>query len=72
MSEPSAQRRLRSYAASAFGRSGLSDEQVARLRGPIGLDLGGRQPAEIGLAILAEMTAVRYGGLTARDSATGR
>ncbi|MBA3444573.1 MAG: XdhC family protein [Gemmatimonadales bacterium] len=53
-------------------QSGLSDEQVARLRGPIGLDLGGRQPAEIGLAILAEMTAVRYGGLTARDSATGR
>ncbi|HEU4648011.1 MAG TPA: XdhC/CoxI family protein [Gemmatimonadales bacterium] len=41
---------------------GITDEQLARLRGPIGLDLGGRQPAETALAILAEMTAARYGG----------
>jgi xanthine dehydrogenase accessory factor len=40
---------------------GLTEEQIARLHGPIGLDLGGRQPAEIALAILAEMTSVRYG-----------
>ena len=46
--------------------SGLSEAQVARLHGPIGLDLGGRQPAEIALSILAEMTAVRYGGKAAR------
>ncbi len=46
--------------------SGLSDAQVARLHGPIGLDLGGRQPAEIALAILAQMTAVRYGGRVER------
>ncbi|HEU4588467.1 MAG TPA: XdhC/CoxI family protein [Gemmatimonadales bacterium] len=42
--------------------AGITDEQLARLRGPIGLDLGGRQPAETALAILAEMTAARYGG----------
>lgn len=41
--------------------AGLTDEELARLRGPIGLDLGGRQASEIALAILAEMTAVRYG-----------
>jgi xanthine dehydrogenase accessory factor len=41
--------------------AGFSEDQVARVHGPIGLDLGGRQPAEIALAILAEMTAVRYG-----------
>lgn len=41
--------------------AGLSDSELARLRGPIGLDLGGRRPAETALAILAEMTAVRYG-----------
>lgn len=41
---------------------GLTPEQIGRLHGPIGLDLGGRQPAETALAILAEMTAVRYGG----------
>lgn len=46
--------------------AGLSDAQVGRLHGPIGLDLGGRQPAEIALAILAEMTAVRYGGKAER------
>jgi xanthine dehydrogenase accessory factor len=41
---------------------GFTEAEVARLRGPIGLDLGGRQPAETALAILAEITAVRYGG----------
>jgi xanthine dehydrogenase accessory factor len=46
--------------------AGLTDDQVARLHGPIGLDLGGRQPAETALAILAEMTAVRYGGSAQR------
>jgi xanthine dehydrogenase accessory factor len=45
---------------------GQSEEQIARLHGPIGLDLGGRQPAETALAILAEMTAVRYGGSARR------
>ena len=41
--------------------AGLTEAQIGRLHGPIGLDLGGRQPAETALAILAEMTAVRYG-----------
>jgi xanthine dehydrogenase accessory factor len=40
--------------------AGLGEEQVARLRGPIGLDLGGRAPAETALAILSEMVAARY------------
>jgi xanthine dehydrogenase accessory factor len=40
---------------------GFTAEDLARLHGPIGLDLGGRQPAETALAILAEMTAMRYG-----------
>ncbi len=40
---------------------GLSEVQVARMHGPIGLDIGGRQPPETALSILAEMTAVRYG-----------
>ncbi len=48
---------------------GFSAAEIARLHGPIGLDLGGRQPAEVALAILAEMTAVRYGRA---DGQTGR
>lgn len=46
--------------------AGFDDAQIARVHGPIGLELGGRQPAETALAILAEMTAVRYGGAAAR------
>ncbi|HYN69358.1 MAG TPA: XdhC family protein [Candidatus Eisenbacteria bacterium] len=42
--------------------AGVSEAQIARLRGPIGLDLGGRGAAEIALAILAEIVADRYGG----------
>ncbi len=40
---------------------GFTEEDLARVHGPIGLDLGGRAPAETALAIMAEMTAVRYG-----------
>jgi xanthine dehydrogenase accessory factor len=42
--------------------AGLSESQLAQIRGPIGLDLGGREPAETALAILAEIVAVRRGG----------
>jgi len=48
--------------------SGFSPEEIARLHGPIGLDLGGRHPGEIALAILAEITAVRHGRASARAS----
>jgi xanthine dehydrogenase accessory factor len=40
---------------------GFREDDLARVHGPIGLDLGGRSPAETALAIMAEMTAVRYG-----------
>ncbi len=39
----------------------VSADEVARLRGPVGLNLGGKTPPEIALAIVAEMTAVRRG-----------
>jgi len=39
----------------------LSESEIARLHGPVGLFLGSKTPPEIALAILAEMTAVRHG-----------
>lgn len=40
---------------------GYDDEAVGRVYGPIGLDLKGREPAEIALSVMAEITAVRRG-----------
>jgi xanthine dehydrogenase accessory factor len=45
--------------------AGVTEEQLAHLHGPIGLDLGGREPAETALAILAEIVAARRGGSAA-------
>lgn len=42
-------------------QQGFTEEQLAKIYGPVGLDLGGRSTEETALAILAEITAVRYG-----------
>ena len=42
--------------------AGVGEPDIERLRGPIGLDLGGKAPAETALAIMAEVVATRYGG----------
>jgi xanthine dehydrogenase accessory factor len=42
-------------------RAGLSEAQVARLHGPIGIRLGAQTPEEIALAIMAEIVAERNG-----------
>jgi xanthine dehydrogenase accessory factor len=46
----------------ALRSEGFTEEQLARVHGPIGLDLGSRGAEETALGILAEITAVRFGG----------
>jgi len=43
---------------------GYSKEQLGRIHGPIGLPLGGRSPAEIAVAILAQVIQSRHQALS--------
>ncbi|WP_459546506.1 XdhC family protein [Nocardia sp. X0981] len=61
-----AERRARLRAA------GLGDAELARLRSPIGLELGGRTPEETAIAIGAEIVALRNGGSGRSLSVTRR
>ncbi|MCD5419665.1 XdhC family protein [Rhodococcus pyridinivorans] len=42
--------------------TGLTEEELARLSSPIGLDLGARTPEETAVSIAAEIIALRWGG----------
>ena len=50
---------------------GISDDQLARIAAPIGLDLGGLTAEETALSIVAEVVAVRNGREGGRLSAAG-
>ncbi len=41
---------------------GLTDAELARLRSPIGLDLGARTPEETAVSVAAELIQLRWGG----------
>jgi len=41
---------------------GTSEDRIRAVHAPIGLDLGGRTPAEIALAVMAELSMERFGG----------
>ncbi len=52
-------RRTHAARLARLRRAGFDDRQLARIHGPVGLDIGARGPGEIALAILAELVAVR-------------
>lgn len=41
--------------------AGLTDRDLAKLRAPIGLDLGGKAPFEVAVAVIGEIMATRHG-----------
>ncbi|MEU5890993.1 XdhC family protein [Streptomyces sp. NPDC047461] len=50
--------------------AGLTDRELARLRSPVGLDLGARTPEEVAVSVAAEIVALRWGGTGAPLTAT--
>ncbi len=41
---------------------GMTDQEIARMSSPVGLDIGARSPEETAVSILAEVIARRWGG----------
>ncbi|MFI2103962.1 XdhC family protein [Isoptericola sp. NPDC019693] len=58
-------RRSHAQRVRALHDEGVTSDQLARLRSPIGLDLGAVTPEEVAVSVVAELVAVRHG----RDAA---
>ena len=54
-------RRTTEARAAALREEGVDEEELARIRAPIGLDIGSRTPAEVAVAVAAEIVSVRRG-----------
>ena len=53
-------RRTHEARCTTLRAGGVSEDALARLRAPIGLDLGARTPEEVAVAVAAEIIALRY------------
>ena len=54
-------RRTTEARAAALREEGVGEEELARIRAPIGLDIGSRTPAEVAVAVAAEIVAAKRG-----------
>lgn len=63
-------RRTHDERAERLTEAGLTDDDLSRLRSPIGLDLGARTPEEVAVSVAAEVVALRWGGSGAPLTAT--
>jgi xanthine dehydrogenase accessory factor len=59
-------RRTQERRRAALAAQGFSEAALSRIHGPAGIDIGGRAPAQIALAIAAEIVAVTAGRSAAR------
>ena len=53
--------RNRAWIMDRLAEAGISESALSRIHGPIGLAVGAKSPAEIAIAILAQMTQVLHG-----------